>query len=1040
MSKGSNTTTTQSGPNPTAGAAYDQLLQRAGQVASTPYQAYGGELVAGMNQQQQLGIGGINQYANAAQPYLQTAAGYAQQAAQPLTQQQIQQYQSPYTQDVVNATESQFNNQNAQQQQQVLGNAAAQGALGGDRTAVAQSVLAGQQQTQEAPVIAGLENTGYQTGLQTAEQQQQNMAQGAYNLSNVGNSIQNAGLMGANAQIGAGTMQQQTQQAQDTAAYQQFMQAQQYPYAQLGWLAGIDTGVGSQMGGQSTTTGPQPNQTAQYLGLGLGALGMFMNRGGKVQHFDVGGGAMPYGTPGIGWVPQVSITGGGGPPKAPAIQSQQSSVQSPMQLANQATQLASSLKGKGTGALSGLFGGGSQSMSDSGSAVDLMGGADSVSPVASSGVSFDNDVPQFGFRRGGPIRAGLGMASFMPRRRFAAGGGDDSDGDVINFPSDRFVQPPVPAGLYNNSSGEANPVENILKFQTYGLNSPYVPSHGSSATAKGTATDQGDDDSLPPQITGRPQQAGIGTSGFAFQDDGSRNASVVAPPDSVNAAPAPAARSAGDEEKGGIHFGLGLMSPDAKSALLAAGLGMMASRSPFLGNAIGEGGLAGLQAYGGLKKQEQDVDLKVRQLNQAAKAEQDRIALETKKEADQYSKMTPYQTAELAQKQEQEEYQRSLPKTVNDPIFGQRTIVQRPDKTWVYADTGEPMLPSDADKVQTPTSAAPSAVPSAPPSQANPTAQPSQPAAATDDPARPFKNAQPSSATMTRAMQMGLHGQAFLDAVPLPLRNTLESIGNYDEPETVFSKMGRAGIPQDRAIAFVRQFNPEYNSYWAQANRSSLREFLSGGPNSPAAQIRSYNTAIGHAGDAWDALQQMKTINPGFLQQAQNAGIPFVSYAASQLQNRAIQGTPMGAALNKYITAMTLYGAETSKLYSGSAGSQEEKNTIRAPLDPAKSIQEIEAGLGMSAHMMGSRSNALEDQYKVAQNAPGLAQYGTKGEIKDFPVLHERSKAILEKIGANQGGGGARPLTPQDQQAMAWANANPKDPRAAQIKQRLGVQ
>jgi hypothetical protein len=29
-------------------------------------------------------------------------------------------------------------------------------------------------------------------------------------------------------------------------------------------------------------------------------------------------------------------------------------------------------------------------------------------------------------------------------------------------------------------------------------------------------------------------------------------------------------------------------------------------------------------------------------------------------------------------------------------------------------------------------------------------------------------------------------------------------------------------------------------------------------------------------------------------------------------------------------------------------------------------------------------------------------------------------------------------LTPQDQEALAWANANPNDPRSAQIKQRLG--
>ena len=33
----------------------------------------------------------------------------------------------------------------------------------------------------------------------------------------------------------------------------------------------------------------------------------------------------------------------------------------------------------------------------------------------------------------------------------------------------------------------------------------------------------------------------------------------------------------------------------------------------------------------------------------------------------------------------------------------------------------------------------------------------------------------------------------------------------------------------------------------------------------------------------------------------------------------------------------------------------------------------------------------------------------------------------------------ARVLTTADQQAIAWAKANPKDPRAAIIKQKLGV-
>jgi hypothetical protein len=106
----------------------------------------------------------------------------------------------------------------------------------------------------------------------------------------------------------------------------------------------------------------------------------------------------------------------------------------------------------------------------------------------------------------------------------------------------------------------------------------------------------------------------------------------------------------------------------------------------------------------------------------------------------------------------------------------------------------------------------------------------------------------------------------------------------------------------------------------------------------------------------------------------------------------------MGAALAKFKTASDLYGAEVSKLYSGSAGSQEERNTIRSPLDPNKSPDEIKAGLATSVHMMGSRAGALEDQYKTAMDAPGLGQYGTKEALKDFPVLHDRARATLSRI------------------------------------------
>lgn len=588
-------------------------MTRAGVVGSAPYQPYTGEMVAPINPQQTAGIGGINQYANAAQPYIQagaaniasavpaanygainainsaTGAGYgantaagagaygatqyagnagfgansaaaagaygagasgyganlaaglggltalgyagnAVNAAQPIGSQQIGSYLNPYTQQVVNATQAQFNNANAQQQQGVLSNAASQGALGGDRSAVAQAILAGQQQLAQAPVIAGLYSQGYNTATQTAlaEQQAQtaanmqaaqvglgagqlgattslgagqlalgagglgantalgagqlgvssslgagqlaantalgagslgantslgagslaaNTALGAgYGLANTGTAAQTAGLQGATAQIGAGSLQQQTQQAADTAAQQQYLAAQAYPYQQTQWLAGIDTGVGSQMGGTSTTatqsqgsqTAPAPSFLGQMIGGGLAAAAFLNNRGGRipgfasggdVPHFDLGGtaggfGGQPY-AGGYSYIPSgANIQAGKGAPApitAPSLQFGKPPADDSSKMFNDAASLAKSLKG------SSLF---SQSY---GPTDPITGG---YSPEAGIGaIGGDNGpidiAPGFGsigagavYRRGGhvPTIAGFGTGGIILPRNYADGG------------------------------------------------------------------------------------------------------------------------------------------------------------------------------------------------------------------------------------------------------------------------------------------------------------------------------------------------------------------------------------------------------------------------------------------------------------------------------------------------------------------------------------------------------------------------------------------------------------------------------------------
>jgi hypothetical protein len=718
----SQTSTTSSAPNPEAMQAYQDLLQRAGQVAQTPFVPYTGEFVAGLNQQQQNAGSNINQYAGFAQPFIQQAAGYANQAAQPLTAADIARYQSPYTQQVVNATQAQFNNQNQQQLENVRGNAAAQGALGGDREAVAEAITSGQQSLAQAPTIAGLYNQGYNTALSTAQQQQQNLGQAAYSLGNLGVAGQNAGLTGANAQLGYGTLGQSTQQAYDQALYNQFLAQQGYPFQATQWLAGIDTAVGSQMGGTSSTTGPAPSPWSSIGGLALAGASLFSDErlkegvhkigetndgqpvyryrykgtpqwqigllaqdvekthpeavhkvggfgtvdykaatedaverhsGGRIPGFALGG--TPY-AGGSTYIPTMGLTMGQGAPKAPGSSGSSQQQIDPFKLASSSLDLGKKVKGLG-----GIFGGDETGMGD-------LGGLGELDELYASG----GGVRGFA---GGGLAAALGPDdaddSFLDR--FAAG--------YDSYPYRRATQSNLDrAEMFAAQEGLQRPgdvplgglsLADIVQTEAPGFGrSDYF---GSGRTNYDDAMRQSGDryqaaaaaaapaavvnpsvvngqpqnltgDIIPPGGTGRapdletadirpaPAVRGLDVSEYAPRPGTAGAPSLPTP---TKKETEEAAKEAGF---GGLLDKMNFLhlSPEMRKSMLAAGFAMMASRSPYLGNAIGEGGLAGLGAYTGMEK--------TQAANELAKA---RLAQTTKTEEDKYTRMTPYQQQHL---------------------------------------------------------------------------------------------------------------------------------------------------------------------------------------------------------------------------------------------------------------------------------------------------------------------------------------------------------------------------------------------------------
>lgn len=258
---GSSHTETSTKIDPALMALYQQNYDRAGQIADTPFQPYTGERVAGFNANQSAGFNTLQ--AAAVDPAAGNAISQAQDrvgslmdyrapniTAGQLANTDLTPYLNPYTDNVVNAALGDL--QHARDVQGVADNAAATAshAFGGTRQAVLDANTTNDYLRNVASTAAGLRQSAYQNAQQAA-------------LSDIGNRLSASSANAANDLAGAGVrmnaanqyaglgrdyfnqlsqqgqlyslvgaQQQALQQAQDDAAYEEFMRQLNYPYQQ----------------------------------------------------------------------------------------------------------------------------------------------------------------------------------------------------------------------------------------------------------------------------------------------------------------------------------------------------------------------------------------------------------------------------------------------------------------------------------------------------------------------------------------------------------------------------------------------------------------------------------------------------------------------------------------------------------------------------------------------------------------------------------------------------------------------------------------
>jgi hypothetical protein len=257
--------TTQASPQ--AIGAYTKALGLADVAAAQPFQKYSTDpnaFVAPLTGTQQQAIGGLYGAQGAYQPYYQAAGALTGAAGTTLTPQVVGQYMNPFMQQVVNPVQQALQQQQGQQLSQQQAEAIKGGAFGGERAGLQRQALRGQQQLGMGQALSPLYQQGYGQALQAAQGDLARQLQAGQAFGALGTGAQTAALQAPQALLGAGTLEQQTQQAGLSALYNQFLQERAYPYQQAQFYANVAGGLGPLLG-QTTYQSQAQNPFGSFL-------------------------------------------------------------------------------------------------------------------------------------------------------------------------------------------------------------------------------------------------------------------------------------------------------------------------------------------------------------------------------------------------------------------------------------------------------------------------------------------------------------------------------------------------------------------------------------------------------------------------------------------------------------------------------------------------------------------------------------------------------------------------------------------------------
>ncbi|KQM62679.1 hypothetical protein ASE75_13700 [Sphingomonas sp. Leaf17] len=224
-----------------------------------------------------------------------------------------------------------------------------------------------------------------------------------------------------------------------------------------------------------------------------------------------------------------------------------------------------------------------------------------------------------------------------------------------------------------------------------------------------------------------------------------------------------------------------------------------------------------------------------------------------------------------------------------------------------------------------------------------------------------------------------LTGDAYLASVPAHERAKIKAIAE-----------GRVAAPRpgtrfgEAILSKVAQYDPTFDAANAQSRLKTRVDFTSG---RSAQAVNALNTAMGHLLHLDTQAQGLGNFStlPGIINPAYNAA----RQVGGNTKLPAFQQTKQAAS------------SEMRKVFAGSAGGNlTELQEWQESLDSSQSYEQLHAAIRNGVQLMGSRLNALQDQYQTGMGRSDQPVQLIKPGVR---------AATRKRFGVDLGGGGPAP-------------------------------